>query len=266
MVESIKRVLTIISVLDTLIYFVVMLLVVSCGQPTSDANLTVKKHKLSVSNADHVEGWELLFDGENTDQWRAYNREDFPSNGWVVEDRQLVFRSRESEAPDWGGTIITKQQYKDFELTLEVMLTDLANSGIFYRAIEKPEHEIWNFAPEYQILAPVTETDVSTDKNRSVFQMGDCNGLYEGEKDYSAPLGEWNTIRILCIGSHIEHWLNGKLVISYDINSENWIRKVKTSKFSKYPQFGQSLKGHIGLEEQNYGVRFRNIKIRKINE
>ncbi len=45
----------------------------------------------NVLTAEEVaEGWRLLFDGETTTGWRAYNGDSFPDTGWAVVDGTLV--------------------------------------------------------------------------------------------------------------------------------------------------------------------------------
>ncbi|RME03924.1 MAG: DUF1080 domain-containing protein [Bacteroidetes bacterium] len=39
---------------------------------------------------------------------------------------------------------------------------------------------------------------------------------------------------------------------------------VKASKFSEYPDFGLTSPGHIGLQDHQHEVRFKNIKIKSL--
>ncbi|MDX2415005.1 MAG: DUF1080 domain-containing protein, partial [Bacteroidales bacterium] len=58
------------------------------------------------------DGWVVLFDGTNTDNFRAYNKEVFPANGWIIEDGALkVNGSGKGEAGGGGGDIIAKKKY-----------------------------------------------------------------------------------------------------------------------------------------------------------
>ena len=47
------------------------------------------------------------------------------------------------------------------------------------------------------------------------------------------PANEWNTTRIVVRGAHVEHWLNGKKLVEYELWSPDWQAKVKASKFSE---------------------------------
>ena len=65
----------------------------------------------TLTAAEQAAGWRLLFDGKTTAGWRAYGAGTMPA-GWQVVDGVLT---RVSAAAD----IITKEQFGDFELTLE---------------------------------------------------------------------------------------------------------------------------------------------------
>ena len=76
--------------------------------------------------------------------------------------------------------------------------------------------------------------------------------------------GEWNVSRVLVRGNQVEHWLNGKKVLAYELGSEQVMQAVQESKFKSVPGFGKRLKGHILLTYHNDPVSYRNIKIREL--
>ena len=75
------------------------------------------------------------------------------------------------------------------------------------------------------------------------------------------PVGKWNTMRVVTDGTHCEHWLNGKKVISYDRSTPEFRAIVAKSKYHNIPGFGEWLDGHILLQDHGNTVSFRNIKI-----
>src|SRR5690606_13862617 len=78
------------------------------------------------------------------------------------------------------------------------------------------------------------------------------------------PAGEWNSVRIVVRGNHVEQWLNGVKVVEYELGSPDWEQRVAKSKFAAWPQYGRNPRGHIGLQDHGDRVAFRNIKIREL--
>ena len=208
-------------------------------------------------------GWELLFDGESTNQWKGYNKSGFPEHGWKVENGLLIV---EKPAPgeSGGGDLITREQYENFELSLDFRITDSANSGIIYLAVEKEGDQIWHSGPEFQIIDNQTYAGMADGKDVSKQLTGANYDLQAPPKDFTNPVGEWNNARLVINNGHVEHWLNGHKTAEYTINSEAWKELVAGSKFSEHPQYGQAKAGHIGLQEHDHEVHFKNIKIRRL--
>ena len=78
------------------------------------------------------------------------------------------------------------------------------------------------------------------------------------------PIGEWNSIRILVNGDHVDQWMNGVHVVEYELGGADWQKRVAASKFSAWPEYGQASRGHIGLQDHGDEVSFRNMKIRRL--
>jgi hypothetical protein len=195
------------------------------------------------------EGWRLLFDGRTTAGWRGYNRPDMP-DGWQVEDGMLVRVGR-------GGDIITEEQFANFELALDWRIGPGGNSGIFYRGVESSS-AIYFSAPEMQIL----DDDAHADGSTVLTSAGSNYALHGAPRGVVRPVGEWNRVRLVVNGNHVEHWLNGRKIIEYELHSEDWKRRVAESKFRDWPAYGQAARGHIGLQDHGDRVEFRNIKVR----
>ncbi|HEY3122255.1 MAG TPA: DUF1080 domain-containing protein, partial [Vicinamibacteria bacterium] len=146
--------------------------------------------------------WSVLFDGRSTDAWRGYNRDSFPAGCWSVQDGTL--RTLKADRP--CEDLITKEKYRDFELELEYKLSPGGNSGVLYRVAELPAPEpAWHSGPELQIL--------DDDKYRQNSPKNWTGALYDmiAARDATVrPVGEWNQVRLVAQGNHVEHWLNGK--------------------------------------------------------
>jgi hypothetical protein len=211
----------------------------------------------TLTTAERDAGWQLLFDGETTAGWRAYNQDAFPEQGWEVQDGNLVVL-----AEGGGGDIITDEAFENFELSLEFKVSPGANSGIFYSVQELPDEAIWHSAPEYQLLDDVAFTEGGQDM--STHLTGDNYHLHASSERVVRAVGEWNVAKIVLDGAHVEHWLNGAKLVEYERWSPEWNELVAASKFSAYPEYGQARSGHIGLQDHGYLMEFRNIKIRPI--
>lgn len=205
----------------------------------------------TLTDQEKAAGWKLLFDGKTTAGWRAYGADTMPT-GWQAVDGSLT---RVSRAAD----IITKDQFSDFELTLDWKLEPRGNSGLFYRAVEGLEW-IYHGAPEYALLDDAGHND---GKN-PLTSAGSVHSVYAPPRGVVKPAGEWNTARLVARGTHVEHWLNGRKVVEYEQGSADWAARVAASKFAAWPRYGKTMKGHIGLQEHGGRAEFRNIKIREM--
>ncbi len=202
----------------------------------------------TLTPAERAAGWRLLFDGTTTAGWRGFQMDSMPA-GWRVVDGALT---RVAEA----GDIITREKFKNFELTLEWNIAVGGNSGIFIRASEDDRAIYWT-APEMQVLDDARNPD-----GKSLLESaGAVFDLYPVPSHIAKPAGEWNQVRIVANGTHVEQWLNGIKVNAYDLGSPDWRRRVRRSKFAPHPHFGKNAAGYIGLQDHQSGVAYRNIKI-----
>src|SRR5690242_15032041 len=83
---------------------------------TAPAQQQAGKTKMAVAPntltpADGVAGWKLLFDGTTTNEWRGYKMESIHSE-WMAMDGTLMKNKPTRD-------IITKDKYKNFELQVD---------------------------------------------------------------------------------------------------------------------------------------------------
>ncbi|MFQ5446152.1 MAG: family 16 glycoside hydrolase [Saprospiraceae bacterium] len=230
------------------------------GEETVSDSSTVAANTLMPE--EEAAGWQLLFDGTSTAEWRGYNLDSMPALGWTVKDGALVIEKTPDPKPEgFGGDIITKEKFGNFEFMVDFMISDSANSGIFYFVMEEQDTPMWHNAPEFQILDNATYANFYDINKHST---GDNYDLQSSTEDYMKPVGEWNTARIVHKDGHVEHWLNGNKCLEYQVGSPEWEALVKKSKFKDYPSYGRTTPGHLGLQDHHYEVRFRNIKVREL--
>lgn len=215
-------------------------------------------------NTSKKSDWVALFDGTSKDAWRSAHSNAFPEKGWKIEGNVLTVLAKTESTPA-GKDIVTKKMYSNFELELEVNLTKGANSGIKYFVSDSfPGYEGQYLGLEFQLIDDERHPDakLGRDGNRTMASLYD---LIPASKNKKVKLpGEWNKIRIIVSGNHVEHWLNGKKVLEFDRMSDEFRKLVSVSKYKNFKNFGEIPEGHILLQGHSDQVSFRNIRIRTL--
>ena len=227
--------------------FVILYWMSGCAPKDAKINTLTKK--------EIKEGWELLFDGQSVDNWKTFNGGEV--TGWKIVDGIL---HNSGVGSDHGGDIITKKQFENFELYLEWKIAPESNSGVFYHVQEGIVDRIYESGPEYQLIDDKGWPTKLKDSQYS----GANYDMHPPVNAEVVPLDEWNKTRIIVNGPHVEHWLNGKKVVEYELWSDEWKELKENSKWRDSPHYGASKKGHIGLQDHGGLTMFRNIKIREI--
>ncbi len=207
-----------------------------------------------LTKKEKKQGWILLFDGKTSDGWQSYKGNPFPEKGWIIDNGILSV-----DPAGKGGDIITTTQFSDFELTLEFKLTKGANSGIKYFILPNS-----NLGCEFQVLDDDNHPDAKLGKNGNRKQ-GSLYDLIPADPNKKIkPIGEWNQARIVSKGNHVEHWLNGKKVVSYERGSADFKELIAGSKYKDIKDFATPTQTPILLQDHGDVVSYRNIKIRKL--
>jgi hypothetical protein len=205
----------------------------------------------TLTDTERAAGWRLLFDGRTTTGWRGFRQSNVPS-GWQASDDALT---RVGAA----GDLITADEFANFELTLEWQIGEGGNSGIMYRVSESVDPTFFS-GPEFQVIDNARNPGGGTD----VTSAGACYALYAPPVDVMRPAGSWNQVRILANGAHVEHWLNGVNLVSYELGSADWLARVAGSMFRDVSTYGRQPRGHIALQDHGDRVAYRAIKIRAL--
>lgn len=214
----------------------------------------VRRHNVLTAD-EAAAGWRLLFDGHSTAHWRGFKKDAFPNSGWEVREGAIV-RVPGAPAP---GDIVTKDEFGDFELSIEWKVNAAGNSGIMYRCDENHDYP-WQTGPEMQILDDSGHADGKHPKRRA----GTLYDLAECAFDVCRPAGEWNHARVVCRGTRIEHWLNGFKVVDVDTASAQYQEAKAASKWAKRTTHGSLSRGRIALQDHGDEVWFRNVKVREL--
>ena len=187
--------------------------------------------------ADDDAGFEFLFDGTSFDGWKQ-------SGNWVLEDGAM-----HRKAKGGGISYVAKPIPDDFDLRFEWKVAKGTNSGVYYRPGQY----------EYQILDNAAHKDGHNPRT-SAASLYFC---MQPSHDATRPVGEWNTGRIVCKGTVIQHWLNEEKVIDLDYTDP---------KFAFHVELLANRGGNLAarganLSFQDHGdpVWFRNVQMRALS-
>jgi len=224
--------------------FLFFIIVVSC-----------KTQNNTLSDREIAKGWELLFDGKSTEKWKMFNGGNVA--GWKVVNGELHNSGADTY---YGGDIITKKQYTNFELYIEWKVEPQSHSGIFFNVEEGITDAINETGQEYQLIDDLGWAEPLNDKHKS----GANYNMFPPVRFAALPAGSWNKSRLIVNKQYVEHWLNGKKVLEYVLWSDKWKIAKQSSEWADFPYFGEGKSGHIGLQDHGGLVMFRNIKIREL--
>jgi Domain of Unknown Function (DUF1080) len=183
--------------------------------------------------------------------WRGYRRADFPHTSWAVEG-EVLHALPGAEAV----SLISRQRFGDFDLSVEWRLPVGGNSGVLYKVTEDYEAP-WQSGPEMQLIDNTGHPDGRVPET----SCGALYGLLAPQNMPAYSPGVFNIARISVRGSRVEHWLNGVRVLACDMASEDFRARVARSKFRDFAQFARAAEGHIVLQHHGTAAWFHNIRI-----
>ena len=174
-----------------------------------------------------------LFNGKNLDGW------DGDSRLWKV-DQGVIHGETTADTPTKGNTfLIWKNEYSDFELRLSFRCNATNNSGIQYRSqrvtsgrgasnqwvLRGYQHEIRNQQELPSVpgfiydekgsrgrICLVGQKMVWNDQGRQI--IGDPL-ITQAEFSKLMRIDDWNDVVIIAKGNHIQHYLNGRLILDF---------------------------------------------------
>jgi hypothetical protein len=218
-----------------------------------------------------AEGWRLLFDGASLNGWRGLGYDSVPTAHWRVVDGAIVkvptakVQRQADGQPAAGGDLMTRESFRNFELAFEWRVTAGANSGVKYNVSEElslrhaANHAALGF--EYQVLDDLLHPDntIASHRAGSLYDILEANAAKR-----LRPVGHWNSARIVLLGNHGEHWLNGAKVVEFDLDTPRLDSLLGRSKYRHIPAFADRRPGHIVLQDHGDEVHFRSIRIREL--
>lgn len=220
------------------------------NRDTSSATVAQGTPGPALTADEQAAGWTLLFDGKTTTGWRPADTTGSMA-GWQVVDGALTRVAS-------SGDIVTTDLFANFELALEWKVAPNGNSGIFYRV--PADTRVVSSGPEMQVLDDAGHPDGKS----PLTSAGSMFALYPAPRGIVRPADEWNQVRIVVNGNHVEHWLNGTKIVDAQIGSADWNRPLKISGFAQTPGYGLAAPGRIALQDHGDRVAYRNIRIQAL--
>jgi hypothetical protein len=219
--------------------------------------------------------WTPIFDGKSLHGWHVSAQtghsgaSKHQSGGrWVVEDGAII---GSQDIPGNGGIIITDEKFGDFEVALEMNNDFGPDSGLFLRSTE--DGKAWQAMIDYHAngnLMGVYGEGLGGQPNVLNFKFLDS---VERIQEITSPAppslpvmpeawpkfwryGQWNELRARIVGNppRITTWING-------VRFCDWQETQR-----RHPDDGGiALQVHGGGDFTKQFVRYRNVRVKKVN-
>ena len=244
-----------------------------------------------VTPRETAAGWKLLFNGRDFSHWEDPARKSPAGDSFVIADGCLKAVANARIVED----LFSKENYGDFELEWDWKISPGGNSGLKYRIQDRvflngqlaPRFEdkvnqalanrpagrssrgleyVVGF--EYQITDNVGNSDAVHGGPRH--QTAALYDIFPPLADHTRPVGEFNRSRLIVLGKHFEHWLNGEKVLEGDLDAPDVARSMTKRWGEHSPAWELLVKqphARCPISLQNHGDEawFKNIRIHPLD-
>lgn len=183
-------------------------------------------------------GFQSIFNGKDFKGWKQ-------AGNWAIVDGAITRKSG-------GGGIsyVATKIPDDFELRFEWKVGKGSNSGVYYRPGQY----------EYQIL----DNKVHADGKNPRTSAASLYFCMAPSRDATKPVGIWNTGKVICKGTVVQHWLNGEKVIDFDYADETWKWNVELLRLRGANLAARGANLH--LQDHGDPVWYRGMKLRTLGK
>lgn len=189
------------------------------------------------------DGWIDLLAGDKLDLWQKPG-----AAKWQLADGVLSWQKG-------CGSLWTKRVFNDFTVDLEVKCAKNTNSGVYLRGPVESWHGL-----EIQVFHSYGK------KKPGKHDMGAIYDCQEPSALADKPIGQWNHLTITFVGNALKVVLNDKQVVSADLDRWKDLGQNPDGTQNKFdwPIKDLPRKGHIGLQDHNSPVWYRNIRVKPL--
>jgi hypothetical protein len=200
---------------------------------------------VKLNEQETKEGFSLLFDGTNINEWTGNTA------GYLIQDGALVVTPDKGS----GGNLYTKNEYSEFVYRFDFQLTPGANNGI---GVHAPlEGDAAYVGMEIQVL----DSEHPMYAELQPYQYhGSVYGVIPAKRGYLKPTGEWNSEEIIVKGNKIKVTLNGIVIVDGDYA---FASKNGTMDHKEHPGLLNKT-GHLGFLGHGDVVRFKNMRVKQL--
>jgi hypothetical protein len=179
-------------------------------------------------------GWVTLFDGKSIDNFNKIG-----DANWRIEDGMIV-------ADKGNGFLVTKTDYKDYEIRAEFWVEADSNSGVFIRC-SNPEKVGADNCYEVNIWDARPDPSYGTGAIVNVAKVDPM----------PHAAGKWNTYEITAKGSSFTVVLNGQKTV-------DGVQDAKLASGRIALQHGLGVKDANGVPNDKGVVKFRKVEIKPL--
>ena len=211
-----------------------------------------------LSDEEKAEGFVLLFDGVNMDQWQGNTAAYQPINGYMY-----VTASYGST-----GNLYTLKEYDDFVLRFEFCFDRIGvNNGVGIRA------EMGKDAAYYGMEIQLLHHDAPIYKNLKEHQVhGSVYGIIPAKRIKWDGIGEWHSEEIRIKGDHITVTVDGEVIVDGNIRKACKGHNVAPDGSRKNPYTVDGYnhpglfnkKGYICFCGHGEGMKLRNVRVKEL--
>lgn len=190
---------------------------------------------------------------------------------------------------EYYGCVFTKQEFENYHLKLQVKwgnkkwvprLNEPMDAGLLYHSqgkcgvdywrtwmlaqelqiMEKSFGDYWNIANSQIEIKAVKQANGNYifDRKSSFVLMGEgtpIKGYCQRSEDVEKPMGEWNTVELICFGDKSIHIINGHVVMA-----------LRNSAYFDGKESRPLIKGKIQLQSEAAEVYYKDIQIKPIKK